>query len=84
MSVAAHLQRHGIGRRLLQHLVAHAKARGYRHVILETTATWHEVIAFYQQQGFRSPIIVMEACTLCWTCEALQDNPQTQGTDTMA
>jgi putative acetyltransferase len=53
MSVAAHMRRHGIGRRLLQHLVAHAKARGYRQIILETTATWYEVIAFYQRNGFR-------------------------------
>ena len=53
MSVAAHMRRHGIGRRLLQHLVAHAKARGYRQIILETMATWHDVIAFYQQQGFQ-------------------------------
>jgi putative acetyltransferase len=53
MSVAAHMRRHGIGRRLLQHLVAHAKARGYRQIILETTATWQDVIAFYQQQGFQ-------------------------------
>lgn len=53
MSVAAPMRRHGIGRRLLQHLVAHAKAQGYRQIILETTATWHAVIAFYQQQGFQ-------------------------------
>jgi putative acetyltransferase len=53
MSVAATMRRHGIGRLLLQHLVAHAKAQGYQHIILETTATWHDVIAFYQQQGFQ-------------------------------
>ena len=53
MSVAANRRRHGIGRRLLQHLVAHAHARGYRHIILETTATWQDVIAFYQQHGFQ-------------------------------
>ncbi len=53
MSVAAHMRRHGIGRRMLQHLVAHAKAQGYRQIILETTATWHDVIAFYQEQGFQ-------------------------------
>jgi putative acetyltransferase len=53
MSVAANMRRHGIGRRLLQHLVAHAKARGYRCLVLETTATWHDVIAFYQQYGFQ-------------------------------
>jgi putative acetyltransferase len=53
MSVVAHMRRHGIGRRLLQHLMAHAKARRYRHIILETTATWHDVIAFYQQNGFQ-------------------------------
>src|SRR5207247_9841338 len=39
MSVAADMRRHGIGRRMLQHLVAYAKARGYRQIILETTAT---------------------------------------------
>jgi GNAT superfamily N-acetyltransferase len=53
MSVAAPMRRHGIGRRLLQHLVAHAKAQGHHHIILETTATWHDVMAFYQQQGFQ-------------------------------
>jgi GNAT superfamily N-acetyltransferase len=53
MSVAAHMRRHGIGTRLLQRLVAHAQARGYRRLILETTATWHEVIAFYQRNGFQ-------------------------------
>jgi GNAT superfamily N-acetyltransferase len=36
MSVAASMRRHGIGRRLLQHLMAHAKAQGYRRMILET------------------------------------------------
>src|SRR5262249_25379984 len=53
MSVARHMRRHGTGRRLLQHLVAHAQARGYRRIILETTATWQDVIAFYQQYGFQ-------------------------------
>ena len=33
--------------------------------------------------GFRSPIIVMGTCTLCLTCETLQGNTSTQGTDTM-
>jgi GNAT superfamily N-acetyltransferase len=53
MSVAPSMRRHGIGRRLLQHLMAHAKAQGYRRMILETTAAWHDVIAFYQRQGFQ-------------------------------
>ncbi len=53
MSVAASLRRHGIGSCLLQHLVAHAQARGYRRLVLETTATWQDVIAFYQQYGFQ-------------------------------
>jgi GNAT superfamily N-acetyltransferase len=53
MSVAAHMRRHGIGTRLLEHLVAHAKTWGHRHLILETTATWHGVIAFYQRHRFQ-------------------------------
>lgn len=52
MSVASHMRRRGIGRSLLQQLVAQARLRGYRRIILETTATWNDVIAFYRQQGF--------------------------------
>lgn len=53
MSVAAGMRRQGIGRRILEALCAEAEARGFRRVILETTATWSEVIAFYQAFGFR-------------------------------
>jgi len=52
MSVAAEMRRQGVGRRLLQALCECARARGYQRVILETTATWRGVIAFYQQFGF--------------------------------
>lgn len=53
MSVAASLRRKGLGRRILGALCTEAKARGFRHVILETTKTWSEVIAFYLSFGFR-------------------------------
>ena len=53
MSVAAAARRRGLGRRILSALCAEAKARGFRRVILETTQTWSEVIAFYQSFGFR-------------------------------
>jgi len=53
MSVAASARRQGLGRRILSALCAEAKARGFRRVILETTQTWSEVIAFYQSYGFR-------------------------------
>lgn len=53
MSVAAGRRRQGIGKLILQHLIEQAQARGYRQIILETTATWHEVIEFYQRCGFR-------------------------------
>lgn len=52
MSVAAKVRRQGVGHRILVALCAEAKARGFRRVILETTATWEEVIAFYQAFGF--------------------------------
>ena len=53
MSVAKDLRRQGVGRRILQSLCDEAVARGYKYVILETTETWNEVIAFYQSFGFR-------------------------------
>jgi len=47
MSVARDARRQGLGRMLLTQLVAHARAAGLRHIFLETTETWDEVIAFY-------------------------------------
>jgi GNAT superfamily N-acetyltransferase len=52
MSVAAPLRRHGLGRRILAALVAAAPGLGYQRIVLETTATWTEVIAFYESFGF--------------------------------
>ncbi len=53
MSVAESRRRQGIGRDLLQALIAAAQERGYTHLVLETTATWAEAIAFYEVNGFR-------------------------------
>lgn len=52
MSVVQDLRRRGVGRLILQQLVERAQAAGYRQVILETTATWREVVEFYQRYGF--------------------------------
>ena len=52
MSVAASLRRQGLGRRILASLCEEARARGFRRLILETTETWNEVIAFYLDFGF--------------------------------
>ena len=52
MSVAPDLRRRGVGRLILQQIVERAQAAGYRQIILETTATWREVIEFYQRCGF--------------------------------
>ena len=53
MSVARHLRRQGIGRQMLAELCSRAYQRGFRQVILETTATWKNAIAFYQAFGFQ-------------------------------
>ena len=53
MSVARHLRRQGIGRKMLIELCYRAYLRGFRQVILETTATWKDAIAFYQAFGFQ-------------------------------
>jgi ribosomal protein S18 acetylase RimI-like enzyme len=54
MSVAREKRRHGIGRLLLDALLAAARQRGYQRIVLETTATWDDAIAFYRRAGFRS------------------------------
>jgi GNAT superfamily N-acetyltransferase len=53
MSVARHWRRHGIGRMILQALVERARQLRYQRIILETTAAWQDVIAFYLRFGFR-------------------------------
>ena len=53
MSVARDLRGQGIGQQLLVELCGRAYQLGYKQVILETTATWHKSIAFYQTFGFQ-------------------------------
>jgi GNAT superfamily N-acetyltransferase len=53
MSVAHHLRRQGVGRQMLAELCRRAYQRGFKQVILETTATWENAIAFYQAFGFQ-------------------------------
>ncbi len=52
MSVRPDVRRQGIGGLILERLIGRARSLGCTKVILETTATWHEVIAFYLQNGF--------------------------------
>ena len=52
MSVAAERRGAGIGRHLVDALVARAAAWGNARVVLETTATWDDTVAFYRSCGF--------------------------------
>ena len=52
MSVDATRRRQGIGSALLAHLIEVARTRGFERAMLETTATWHEVVAFWERRGF--------------------------------
>jgi putative acetyltransferase len=52
MSVAKDLRRSGIGKLILTRLIEQARVEGCQQVILETTDTWQEVIAFYLRFGF--------------------------------
>ena len=52
MSVARGIRRQGLGSLILQELIEQAKRLGFRRIVLETTETWAEVIAFYQRLGF--------------------------------
>lgn len=53
MSVAADLRRAGMGRQILEALEHEARQRSVRRLILETTATWREVVDFYLCCGYR-------------------------------
>ena len=53
MSVSPEFRRRGIGRQILERLCQEAKALGFQRIVLETTSTWSEVIAFYKRFGFR-------------------------------
>ena len=52
MSVKKAKRRQGIGSAILTELCRRAHRRGYKRVILETTASWEEAIAFYRAFGF--------------------------------
>jgi len=52
MSVARELRRLGIGSLMLDYLLQQACTAGYRQIVLETTSTWEDAIAFYQRHGF--------------------------------
>jgi putative acetyltransferase len=52
MSVVPDRRRAGIGRCLLAELCEQARSRGVSRLIVETTASWLEVIAFYLSFGF--------------------------------
>ena len=54
MSVARGLRRRGIGGAILRVLLADARSAGYRRIILETTSTWEDAVAFYRKHGFRA------------------------------
>ncbi|MEZ5250484.1 MAG: GNAT family N-acetyltransferase, partial [Ilumatobacteraceae bacterium] len=53
MSVAADRRGQGHGRSVLDELLATAQAWGAPRVVLETTSSWTDVVAFYEHAGFR-------------------------------
>jgi ribosomal protein S18 acetylase RimI-like enzyme len=52
MSVARDLRRSGVATALLEEMVAIAVRRGWRALVLETTATWTDAVALYERFGF--------------------------------
>jgi len=52
MSVERTMRGRGLGRRLVEHLVAEAARRGYVAVVCETTDTWQDAITLYRRCGF--------------------------------
>jgi GNAT superfamily N-acetyltransferase len=52
MSVAREHRGKGIGTALLRQLMAYARGRRYTTLVLETTNSWSDAIAFYERYGF--------------------------------
>ena len=52
MSVSRHHRGQGIGRALVSHLIAEARARDYRRVVIETNDDWWDAIGLYRACGF--------------------------------
>jgi ribosomal protein S18 acetylase RimI-like enzyme len=52
MSVDRAHRGRGIGRALVTHLVAEARARGYCRVVIETNDDWWDAIGLYRASGF--------------------------------
>ena len=52
MSVVQRLRGHGLGRRILSCLEEHARGAGAARLVLETTATWEDAVAFYLRCGY--------------------------------
>jgi ribosomal protein S18 acetylase RimI-like enzyme len=52
LSVAGDCRRQGIGSQLLEGLLQAARERGYRRIVLETTASWESAVKFYGSRGF--------------------------------
>ena len=53
MYLASVARGQGQGRRLLEHALAQARARGFARIELETAAVLKEAIALYERTGFR-------------------------------
>lgn len=53
MSVRADLRGQGIGRRVLDALLAYARSQDCRLLVLETTSTWTDAVRFYTRYGFQ-------------------------------
>ncbi len=53
MSVDRQQRGQGIGRALVEQLLAEARRRGYRQVVCETNHDWEDAIALYRRCGFR-------------------------------
>jgi len=54
MSVAGHRRGKGIGRALVDALLAQARSDGYRRVVVETNDDWWDAIGLYRACGFQT------------------------------
>ena len=53
MSVKKENRRQGLGQLILKHLETAARQRQFHTILLETTETWTDVVAFYLANGYQ-------------------------------
>ena len=76
MYLAREARGRGLGKRLLDHALARARALGFRRVVLETATVLREAIAMYRRRGFTRyvPATMSKRCNEAYALDLIDDS----------